>query len=163
MKQDALPGGDEFVRNLRVTPTILGDYKVRCAELCGTRHAAMLAPVKVVSQEEFDAWLASQSEVLGNPVARGEKWSKEAGCLACHSVDGTALVGPSWLGVFGKEETMTNGATVTIDENYLLKSILEPNSQVVQGYPANVMPADYGDRLTLEQIQDIIEFIKSLK
>lgn len=163
VKQDALPGGDEFVRNIRVTPTILGDYKVRCAELCGTRHATMLAPVKVVSQEEFDAWLASQSEVLGNPVARGEKWAKETGCLACHSVDGTALVGPSWLGVFGKEETMTDGTVLTIDEEYLRQSILEPNSLVVQGFPANVMPADYRDRLTLDQIQDIIEFIKSLK
>lgn len=163
VKQDALPGGEEFVRNIRVTPTILGDYKVRCAELCGTRHATMLAPVKVVSLEEFDAWIASQSEVLGDPVARGEKWSREAGCIACHSVDGTPLVGPSWLGVFGKEETMTDGTLVTIDEDYLRESILNPNSLVVQGYPANVMPADYGERLTLEQIQDIIEYIKSLK
>ena len=163
VKQDALPGGVEFIRNIRVTPTILGDYKVRCAELCGTRHATMLAPVKVVSQEAFDEWIASQSEVLGNPVARGEKWSREAGCLACHSVDGTALVGPSWFGVFGKEETMTNGALVTIDEEYLRESILNPNNLVVQGYPANLMPADYGERLTLEQIQDIIEYIKSLK
>ncbi len=50
VKQDALPGGDEFVRDLRITPTIEGEYKVRCAELCGTQHAFMLSPVKVVSE-----------------------------------------------------------------------------------------------------------------
>ena len=163
VKQDALPGGEDFVRDLRVTPTILGDYTVRCAELCGTRHATMLAPVKVVSQEEFDTWIASQSEVLGNPIARGEKWSKEAGCMACHSIDGSPLVGPTWLNVFGKEERMTDGTIITVDEEYLRESILNPNNLIVEGYPANIMPVNYNERLSLAQIQDIIEFIKSLK
>ena len=48
VKQDALPGGSEFVRDLRITPTRIGEYKVRCAELCGLQHAYMTAPVIVV-------------------------------------------------------------------------------------------------------------------
>ena len=163
VKQDALPGGEDFERDLRITPSMLGEYKVRCAELCGTRHATMLSPVMVVSQVDFDAWLASQSEVLSNPIARGEKWAKEAGCIACHSLDGTKIVGPTWLGLYGKEEHMTDGSVITADEAYIKESILNPNKLIVEGFPANIMPANYQDRLSLAQIQDIIEYIKTLK
>ena len=56
VKQDALPGGEEMVRQLRITPTQTGNFKVLCAELCGLLHADMRADVRVVTQEEFDAW-----------------------------------------------------------------------------------------------------------
>ena len=59
VKQDLVPG---IVTELRVTPTELGEYKVRCAELCGLRHAYMLADVKVVTQEEFETWVDAQLE-----------------------------------------------------------------------------------------------------
>jgi hypothetical protein len=72
VKQDALPGGDEFVRDLRITPTEIGDYKVRCAELCGLQHAYMLAPVHVVSQADFDAWVSSMVGPAASPVERGQ-------------------------------------------------------------------------------------------
>jgi len=51
-KVDALPGVET---ELRITPNRLGDYQVRCAELCGFGHTFMLAAVKVVTQEEFEA------------------------------------------------------------------------------------------------------------
>ncbi len=59
VKQDLVPG---IVTELRVTPTELGEYKLRCAELCGLRHAYMLADVKVVTQEEFETWVDAQLE-----------------------------------------------------------------------------------------------------
>ncbi len=163
VKQDALPGGEAFIRNLRITPSILGDYKVICAELCGTRHATMIAPVQVVSQDEFTAWLGSQSVATSDPVAMGEKWAKETGCIACHSLDGSKLVGPSWLALFNSQAELSDGTLVTVDQAYLQESILEPNKHIVAGYPPNVMPANYSDRLTLEQIQDIIAYIMTLK
>lgn len=163
VKQDALPGGQDFVRDLRVTPTIIGDYKVRCAELCGLQHAYMEAPVKVLSQADFDAWVAQETGVSDDPVVRGEKWARTSGCIACHSIDGTKIVGPSWKGLFGKTEKMTDGTVVTVDEAYIRESILQPNKLIVEGYPANVMPANYGDQLTPEQIADIIAYIMSLK
>lgn len=57
VKQDLVPG---IQTELRVTPTEEGEYRLRCAEICGLRHAYMLADVRVVSQAEFDAWIAEQ-------------------------------------------------------------------------------------------------------
>jgi cytochrome c oxidase subunit II len=57
VKQDALPGGDDMVRPLRITPTQTGNYKVLCAELCGLGHAEMRADVRVVTPDEFEEWV----------------------------------------------------------------------------------------------------------
>jgi cytochrome c oxidase subunit 2 len=37
------------------------DYELACSELCGRGHYSMKRPVKIVSQEEYDTWLATQS------------------------------------------------------------------------------------------------------
>jgi cytochrome c oxidase subunit II len=74
LKQDAVPGE---VIQAYATPTVIGEYVVRCAELCGIYHAYMNSPVKVVSASDFDAWVASQqsaqpasaSRLGGFPVA----------------------------------------------------------------------------------------------
>lgn len=59
IKQDAVPG---MTTTLRIKPTQVGEYKVRCAELCGTAHYSMETPVKVVEPADFEAWLASQTQ-----------------------------------------------------------------------------------------------------
>lgn len=59
VKQDLVPG---IETEMRVTPTQTGEFQLRCAELCGLRHAYMLADVLVVEQAEFDAWIAEQLE-----------------------------------------------------------------------------------------------------
>ena len=163
VKQDALPGGEANMRELRVTPNRPGEYSLACAELCGLQHAYMTAKVKVVSQAEFDAWVVSLTgEVSGDPVERGSKLVTQYGCVACHSLDGTKIVGPSWKGIYGHEVTLSDGTTVEVNDEYLKESILNPASQLVQGYQ-NLMPATYRDQLTDAQIADIIEFIKSLR
>lgn len=53
VKQDTVPGKVTFVR---FTPNLVGEYVLRCAELCGTNHSGMLADVRVVSAEEFALW-----------------------------------------------------------------------------------------------------------
>jgi cytochrome c oxidase subunit 2 len=58
MKQDLVPGKET---TLVFTPSVIGEYKLRCAELCGLSHYNMLATVRIVSQEDYDAWLADQS------------------------------------------------------------------------------------------------------
>ena len=78
-------------------------------------------------------------------------------------VDGSKLVGPTWLGVYGSQETMTDGSVVTVDEAYIRESILDPNKLVVQGYAPGLMPANFGELLTDEIIADIIAFMKSLR
>jgi cytochrome c oxidase subunit 2 len=162
VKQDLLPG-DDFERELRVTPIEIGEYKLRCAELCGRDHYNMLAPVTVLSQADFDAWVQAQTgSVSDDPVVRGEAIAQQYGCLACHSKDGSELAGPTWAGVFGSEEALDDGTSVTVDRAYIIKSIREPGIQVVAGYQ-NIMPAGIGADLTDEQIEDIIAFIESLQ
>lgn len=162
VKQDALPG-DGFERELRVTPDLIGNYKVRCAELCGRLHYDMLAAVNVVSQDDFDAWVISQTEPLSDdPVERGEMFAQQFGCIACHSLDGTQLVGPTWKGVFGSQEQLDDGTSVLVDRDYLFKSIREPGLQIVAGYQ-DLMPANIAEGMTDEQIEDVIAFIESLR
>ncbi|RPI48384.1 MAG: cytochrome c oxidase subunit II, partial [Chloroflexi bacterium] len=162
IKQDAVPGR---WTELRVTPTETGDYRVRCAELCGYAHAAMIARVVVVEPAAFEAWLqgigvAQPTGDDTSPASRGATLAQDNGCLSCHSVDGTTLVGPTWQGLYGSERELEDGTTVTADEEYLRASILDPGSQVVAGFP-NVMPAAY-NFLADEDITALVEYIKTL-
>jgi len=162
VKQDALPGGKDFVRDLRITPTEIGEYKVRCAELCGLDHAYMEAPVIVMEQSDFDTWIAEESGESADPVERGRKVYENFGCQACHSLDGTDGVGPSWLGIYGRDESLMDGTTVTVDDAYIIESIRNPGLKIVEGYQ-NIMPANIGEGMTDQQIMDLIEFMKTLK
>jgi cytochrome c oxidase subunit II len=56
-KQDAVPG---LAIRMHFTPTQTGDYEIACAELCGLGHYKMHGMLKVVSQDEFDKWLAAR-------------------------------------------------------------------------------------------------------
>jgi cytochrome c oxidase subunit 2 len=162
VKQDVLPGGEEFVRDYRITPTEIGDYKVRCAEMCGLDHADMRAPVRVVSEDEFEAWVVENSVVSDDPVERGAQWAQQFGCIACHSIDGTPGIGPTWKGVFGSEERLEDGTTVIVTHEYLYQSICDPGSQIVDEYQ-NIMPPNFCEQMTEDQVQDIIAFIESLQ
>jgi cytochrome c oxidase subunit 2 len=161
IKQDAVPGQ---WTPLLVTPSEVGDFRIRCAELCGYAHSAMYAPVVVVEPDEFEAWVAGQEveRPTGemSPAEKGEALVQEQGCQGCHSLDGSVLVGPTWLGLFGSERNLEDGSTVVADEAYLRSSILEPNAQIVAGF-AGIMPA-YQGVLSDEDVGAIIEYIKSL-
>lgn len=162
IKQDAVPGR---WTELRVTPTKVGDYRVRCAELCGYSHTTMYAPVVVVDEENFQAWISGKEVEMPppqdmSPADLGARLVEEQGCLSCHSVDGSAMVGPSWLGLFGSQQSMEDGTTVVADEAYLRESIMDPQAHVVAGYP-NIMPAAY-TFLSDEEVDAMIEYIKSL-
>jgi cytochrome c oxidase subunit 2 len=85
------------------------------------------------------------------------------GCLACHSVDGAKIVGPSWQGLFGKTETFEDGSAAVVDETYIEESIVSPGAKVVAGFPNGVMPQDFGEKLSDTQIVDLIAYIQSLR
>ncbi len=164
VKQDTVPG---MIKELRITPIKTGTFKVRCAELCGLDHAYMLANVNVLSEEDYNDWFNGQQEQLvaaqgASPAVRGEELSKVQGCKACHSVDGSAGVGPTWQGIYGSERALEDGSTVTVDDEYLHNAIVNPGDQVVKGF-TNVMPPTFGDNLTDEEINDLIEYIKTLE
>jgi len=94
-------------------------------------------------------------------ASRGEQMVEFAGCLSCHSVDGTPGQGPTFKGLAGSSRPLETGEFVTADDAYLLNSIIDPGAQVVQGY-SNLMPQNFGDELTSEQIDDIVAYLKTL-
>ncbi|NBC17944.1 MAG: cytochrome c oxidase subunit II [Bacteroidetes bacterium] len=139
-------------------------FQVFCTEYCGTQHSGMLARVVSMPQESFDDWVESGGGSLEElpPAEAGELLYSRLGCNACHSVDGSRMVGPTFQGLYGKEgHAMADGSTVVADENYLRQSILQPGAQVVEGYP-NVMPASYAN-LTEDEVSALIAYIESLQ
>ena len=158
LKQDAVPG---MTTTLRITPTEAGQYTLRCAEMCGRAHAYMNAPVKVMAAADFDAWVASQKVPL-TPLERGAQLAKTQGCLACHSIDGSRMVGPTWRGLYGSQVPLADGTTVKADDAYLRASIVEPNAQMVTGFSPNIMPPNYSTTLKEDDVAALITYIKSL-
>ncbi len=120
----------------------------------------------MVERAEFDAWIADQQKtVTPEEMAKlGQELHASQGCVACHNVTGDAGgIGPTWKGMYNHDIPLADGTTVKGDEEYLKNSIVNPNLQVVQGYAAGLMPQTYGDVLTEDQIQYLIEYMKTLE
>ena len=96
------------------------------------------------------------------PVERGEYVYRNNACLGCHSLDGSKLVGPSFKGAYGRSAKLSTGEEYKITDEYIKNSILNPGSQVVEGYLAGAMPS-YKGQLSDEDIDGVIEYMKTLK
>ena len=94
-------------------------------------------------------------------AAYGERIYKRRSCVGCHSIDGVDGVGPSWKGLYGRTESLSDGTTVKAEDQYIKDSIYEPNKQVVAGF-APQMPS-YQGQLDDTQVTAVIEYIKTLK
>ncbi|MCA1758058.1 MAG: cytochrome c oxidase subunit II [Bacteroidales bacterium] len=161
VKEDVVPGYNNF---LWFTPYYVGEYDILCTEYCGLLHSSMTSKTRVMSQEDFDIWLDQLAEAAAIPVPEGLILLRNTGCLACHSVDGSKLVGPSFKGYWGSERVITeNGVetSITADEAYTLKSIYDPNSQVVKGFSPGLMQS-YTDVVSEEDALKMIEYLKEL-
>lgn len=159
VKQDVVPGR---YTQLWFQADQMGDYWVFCAEYCGTSHSDMKARIKVVSNEDFEKWLASDGSGAGLSLAeQGKQLYAQKACAGCHSLDGNPSAGPTWKGLFGKNEATDKG-DVKVDEAYLRESILEPNAKITKGFQAGVMPA-FGGQLSEDDVRALIEFIKTVK
>ena len=161
VKEDVVPGYNNF---LWFTPYYVGEYDILCTEYCGLLHSSMTSKTRVLSQEDFDIWLDQLAEAAAIPVPEGLTLLRNTGCLACHSVDGSKLVGPSFKGYWGSERVITEEGverSVTADEAYTLKSIYDPNSQVVKGFSPGLMQS-YTDVVSEEDALKMIEYLKEL-
>jgi cytochrome c oxidase subunit 2 len=170
LKVDAVPGRTNYTW---VTPTALGTYDVECTVICGASHSYMLSKVHVVPGESYDAWVAGPSTAPpteggaaparpappADPAARGKLLAADKGCTTCHSEDGSALVGPTLKGLWGRIETLEGGKKVRVDEPYVLRSIKTPGAELVKGYP-DAMPQL---PLTDAEIGDLIAWLQTLK
>lgn len=161
VKEDVIPGYDNW---LWFTPNYIGDYEILCTEYCGLLHSAMVSKTKIVEQEEFDAWYEELKTASFIPEPEGLKLLRGTGCLACHSLDGAKLVGPSFAGLYGSQRTVNEGntqKTVTADEAYITSSIYDPNLQIAEGFARNLMQS-YRELLTEEQIAIITDYLKTI-
>jgi cytochrome c oxidase subunit 2 len=160
-KMDMVPGQVSY---FWFTPTKIGEYEILCAEYCGTGHYNMRGKVIVESDEQFRLWLLAQptfaktlTEGSANGlVDQGKRLSQT--CFACHSIDGSKSLGPSWKGLYGKTEALADGSSVIVDDDYIRESILKPKEKVVQGYPPVMAAYDFSE----EQLEAIIAYTKSL-
>jgi cytochrome c oxidase subunit 2 len=166
LKSDIVPGREKIMWFI---PEREGDYDLYCAEYCGLRHSYMKSMVKVLSKEKFTAWYGDTAALAtagtGSEVTnQGLTIMKFQGCMACHSTDGSKIVGPTYLNLFGKQQVVTrDGADVTItaDEEYIKRSILDPNAEIVKGYPKGLMQS-YKGKISDADLAKIIEYLKTL-
>lgn len=141
-----------------------GEHQVFCTEYCGTDHSRMYSRIKVLPPEEFEAWVTGMTTVdlaSLSPAERGERIYKRYGCAGCHSVDGSRLVGPTFQGLWGRQENIEGMGAVTVDADYISESIRVPGAKIVEGYP-NQMPP-YQGQLDTEQIDDVIAYLQTLQ
>ncbi|MCH7471903.1 cytochrome c oxidase subunit II [bacterium] len=157
VKQDVLPGR---YTKLWFEATEIGDYILVCAEYCGTKHSDMMALVRVFDREVFELEVERLNVLEGTPAEIGEILYNRMGCKQCHTTDGTASTGPTFMGIFNEEVMLQDGRKVVVEENYIRESILDPQAKLVAGYDP-IMPTFKG-RLSDEKITQIIAFIKSL-
>ncbi len=159
VKQDVVPGIYTtmwFEANRETTTT------VECAEYCGDGHSKMLTRVYVFDEKKFDEFYANDFDDPKNPVppaVRGKR-RYDALCASCHSLDGSRIQGPSFQGIWGRQEKLVDGSTVTVDANYIKSSIVNPQGQLVEGYPATMPTFAY---LKEKDIDGIIAFLKEQK
>lgn len=138
-------------------------YDVYCAEYCGTFHSEMLTKAVVLKQDEYEEALRKVSNPFGQGVSLtelGKELYTSSGCAACHSIDGSAGIGPTWKDLYGHQVKFVDGSTKVADDAYIHQSILEPAALVVEGY-GPVMPS-YQGQIDDQRINAIIEYMKSI-
>ncbi|HEY5469970.1 MAG TPA: cytochrome c oxidase subunit II [Bacteroidales bacterium] len=165
IKSDIVPGREKYMWFL---PQTEGEFKIYCAEYCGVQHSYMHSKVTVLPKDKFDHWYIDTTKVITTtgtgPGAVGEAIMKSQGCFACHTPDGTKLIGPSYLNLFGSQMVVIKDGkemTVKADEAYIKQCIIDPNYQVVKGFQKGLMQS-YRNSLSDNDIEKIIVYLKSL-
>ncbi|UXC37778.1 c-type cytochrome [Cupriavidus gilardii] len=180
-RMNMVPG---MVTSFWFTPTRAGTFDVLCAQLCGVGHHNMRGKVVVDEPTAFTAWLQKQQTFVamraGQPAAaatvpaqpigtrgpgpaaadlaeQGRTLAQSKGCVACHSIDGSPSVGPTWKGLYGHTTTFTDGSSAKVDDDYLRTEIREPQQRVVKGF-APIMPKM---PLTEDEVNALIAYIRS--
>ena len=115
--------------------------------------------IYVMEQRDFDNWLSGN--VSGQtPVEQGKDlFTNKLGCASCHA-GGPAQRGAKLENVYNTDVKLVGGSTVKADEQYIRNSILNPASQVVEGFQP-IMPTFKG-QVTEEQLNSLVAYIKSL-
>ncbi len=173
VKQDIIPRRYTYAWFL---PTKPGTYRLTCAEYCGTNHSQMackkfdektgafLQRAVVVVHASLDEYKKYLDEInVGNlpPEQLGMKLYTRAGCVNCHTIDGSPRIGPSFKGNWGTPRKLSDGSEIVMDEAYVRESLETPNAKVRAGF--NPVMTSFAGKFKESEIQAIIAFLKSLK
>ena len=175
MKIDAVPG---ITTHYRVTPTQIGEHEIVCAELCGLGHAYMRQTAHVLSQEDFDAWVrrASRTGTAGGQAggAGGQGTDEQSGGGASDEsakelfVNGDSRTNATSCGACharrrGHERPdgpePRRSAAGQGRRLHRAASIIDPNSEIADGYSQGIMPGNYKDTLTPEQVKALVDYL----
>ena len=158
LKKDVVP-------NRYTTTTFIatdtGVYDLFCTEYCGTKHSNMITKVTVLSEADFKSYMEEAQEAAAGPVDGATVFASN-GCAGCHQVNEGASggLGPALWGLAGREEALTTGEKVLVDDNYLRESIENPMAKIVAGYDP-IMPS-FAGRLSEEELTALIVYLKQL-
>lgn len=159
----ALIGGILGIIGIFVVPSYLAvarlDQATRTAsEALTPAPTAATGGVMVGSVEEVQA---AFDALPAGDAAAGEAEFPSLPCASCHSLQpDVVVVGPSLAGVGTRAETRKPGYS---SELYIFESIIRPNATVVQGFAEGVMPGDFRQKLSDEQIANLVAYLVSLK
>jgi len=158
VKHDVVPG---MKNHVWFVADKAGSYDLFCSQYCGVGHSAMITTVEALPPEEFAEWLNRKD--AHKTAGAGRELLEKHGCLACHSLDGSAKVGPTFKGLYNSRVTVLQEGkriVVTADDAYLRESIENPAAQVVEGYQP-IMPT-FGD-LRKEELEALVEYIEEIR
>ncbi|HYE12930.1 MAG TPA: cytochrome c oxidase subunit II [Pyrinomonadaceae bacterium] len=158
VKMDVVPG--RYTQTW-FEATKAGRYYLFCAEYCGTNHSGMGGFVEVMEPAAYQQWLAGGTG-SESAAAQGQKLFQDRGCASCHNVDpqGQQGRGPTLYGLFGRQQEIQGGQSVTVNEDYVRESILNPQAKLAAGFQP-IMPT-YAGQLSEEQVLQLIAYIRSL-
>jgi cytochrome c oxidase subunit 2 len=165
IKQDMVPG---LKKEMWFQAQRVGDFDLFCAEYCGLQHSYMNTGVNVLSEEDYNRWIADTTSAL--PVAGVAAWEggldvlRKNGCNVCHSSDGSKLVGPSYLGLYGSTIEVESGGIereIVADSTYIRTAIYDPDADIAKGFNKGLM-LSYEGLVSEEEIGLIIEYLKHL-
>lgn len=169
IKSDVVPGRDTYTW---FEATKEGDFDIECTVMCGANHSYMLSKVHVIPEAAFSSWYFGDSTEAPElaqirsgelpPEARGKRVYKLKGCVGCHTIDGSPLVGPSWKGLYGSNVTLLvkgQETTVKADDAYIRRAVKHPPDEVVKGFEPQMPDLN----VTEKDIDDVIAFMKTLR
>jgi len=159
VKEDVIPGYNDY---LWFKPIAKGEFDIFCTEYCGLAHSGMTAKVIVLDSVDYVKWYAELKATGDVPDLPGLAVIKANGCLTCHSLDGSKIVGPSFKGLYGSKRTViTDQGEKTVDANddYIKRSVIDPNAEVVKGFNKGLMQS-YKTVIKAEDLDKIVDYFK---
>jgi len=160
VKEDVIPGYSNY---LWFRPIIKDTFDIFCTEYCGLAHSGMVSKVIVIDSLAFEKWLVDLKVTGDVPDHPGLTIIKANACLTCHSLDGTRIVGPSFKGLYGsKRVVITDQGEKEVEafDDYIKRSILDPNAEVVKGFNKGLMQS-YKEVLKGEDLDKIVDYFRT--